>query len=187
MIWAPKAKQENTWPSQATSPKCKRYHKKQPKEVVGEKYSNKYEPKDVLQEHKTFAIKANFYERDKEGTIMCLPKSMHALQKKKECMKVFTLTGFNQFFQMPPCDMDAKRCHELLTTLQEDGACMLSNFEGEPIEVNLTQDIVVKSLRLQEGNHVISSMKLTLGDRMLAFTADNANDSVYALLNNTEI
>ena len=73
---------------------------------------------------------------------------MHALQKKKECMKVFSLTGFDQFFQMPPCDMDAKRCHKLLTLLQEDGTCMLSDFEGEPIELNLTQDIVVEALRL---------------------------------------
>ena len=59
---------------------------------------------------------------------------------------------------------------------------MISDQEGEPIELNLTQDIVVKTLRLQEGNHVISSMKLTSGDRLLVFTTDNANDSVYAAL-----
>ena len=64
---------------------------------------------------------------------------------------------------------------------------MLSDFEGDPIELNLTQDIVVKALQLQEGNHIISSMKLTSGDRMLAFTLDNANDSVHALLHNNDI
>ena len=75
-------------------------------------------------------------------------------------MKVFTIIGFDQFFQMPPCDVDAKRCHELLPTLQEDGTCMLSAFEEEPIELNLTQNIVVKALKLQEGNHIIKNMKL---------------------------
>ena len=64
---------------------------------------------------------------------------------------------------------------------------MLSDFEGEPIELNLTQDIVVKALRLQEGNHVISIMKLTSRDKLLTFTIDNANDSVYASLRKDEI
>ena len=59
---------------------------------------------------------------------------------------------------------------------------MLSDLEGEPIELNLMPDIVVKALRLHEGNHIISSMKLNPGDQLLAFTADNANDSVYAAL-----
>ena len=73
--------------------------------------------REVLRDNDTFVIKATFYGGKKENTIMCLPKSMLALQKQEECMKVFTLTGFDQFFQMPPCDVDAKRCHELLTTL----------------------------------------------------------------------
>ena len=102
-------------------------------------------------------------------------------------MKVFSLTGFGQLFQMPPCDVDARRCHQLLTILREDGTCMLRDFEGEIIELNLTHHIAIKALRLQEGNHVISSMKLTLGDRLLAFTANNAHDSVYASLCNDEI
>ena len=102
-------------------------------------------------------------------------------------MKVFTLTSFDQFFYMPPCVVDARRCHELLTMLQEDGACMLSDLEGEPMKLNLTQDIMVKALRLREGNHVINSMKLTSRDRMVAFIVDNANDSVYALLHNDGI
>ena len=53
---------------------------------------------DVLQDNNTFAIKASFYEPTKEGTIMCLPKSMHALERQRECMQVFSLTGLDQFF-----------------------------------------------------------------------------------------
>ena len=64
-------------------------------------------------------------------------------------MKVFLLIGFDQFFQMPPCDIDARRCHELLMMLQEDGACILSDLEGESIELNLIQGKVFKALRLQ--------------------------------------
>ena len=53
---------------------------------------------EVLQDHDTFAVKASFYGKKKESTIICLPKSMHALQKQKECMKVFNFKGFYQFF-----------------------------------------------------------------------------------------
>ena len=53
---------------------------------------------EVLRDNDTFVVKATFYGGKKENTIMCLPKSMHALQKQKECMKVFTLTGLDQFF-----------------------------------------------------------------------------------------
>ena len=83
---------------------------------------------DVLHNHNTFAFKANFYGKTKECAIMCLPRSMHGLLKENECIKVFTMTSFDQFFQMPPCEVDAKRCHKLLTMLQEDGMCMLSDF-----------------------------------------------------------
>ena len=73
---------------------------------------------------------------------------------------------------MQPCEVDAKQCHKLLTTLQEDVTCMLSDLEGELMELNLMPNIVVKSLILQEVNHIISSMKLNPGDHLLAFTAN---------------
>ena len=43
-------------------------------------------------------------------------------------------------------------------------------------------DIVTRALKIQEENHNISSMKLNPGDWLVAFTVDNANDSVYATL-----
>ena len=53
---------------------------------------------DVLQENNTFAIKVSLYGPTKEGTIMCLSKSMHALQRQRECMQVFSLIGLDQLF-----------------------------------------------------------------------------------------
>ena len=64
---------------------------------------------------------------------------------------------------------------------------MLSDLEGEPMELNLMLDIITRALKIQEGNHNISSMKMNLGDRLIAFTADNANDSVYASLRVDEV
>ena len=59
---------------------------------------------------------------------------------------------------------------------------MLSDLEGELMELNLTSGIVTRVLKIQEGNHNISNMNMNRGDRLIAFTADNANDSVYASL-----
>ena len=59
---------------------------------------------------------------------------------------------------------------------------MLSDLEGEPVELNLMPDIVTRALKIQEGNHNISSMKLNPRDWLVAFIADNVNDSVYATL-----
>ena len=53
---------------------------------------------EVLRDNNTFVVKTTFYGGKKESTFMCLPKSMHALQKQEECMKVFTLTGLDQLF-----------------------------------------------------------------------------------------
>ena len=64
---------------------------------------------------------------------------------------------------------------------------MLSDLEGESMEINLAPHNVVKALRLQEGNHIINSMKLNPRDWLLAFIADNANDSVYAALRVDEV
>ena len=66
--------------------------------------------------------------------------------------------------------------------LQEDGTCMLSDLDGESMELNLTPDIVTRALKIQEGNHNISSMRLNPGDWLVAFTTNNANGSVYAAL-----
>ena len=102
-------------------------------------------------------------------------------------MQVFTLTGLDQFFQMLSCEVDAKRCHKLLMTLQEDGTCMLSDLEGEPMELNLTPHTVTRALKIQEGNYNISSMKMNIGDRLIAFMGDKANKSVYAALRVDEV
>ena len=64
---------------------------------------------------------------------------------------------------------------------------MLSDLEVELKELNLTPDIVTRALKIQEENRNISNMKLTTGDRLLAFTVNNANDSVYSTVHTDEV
>ena len=77
---------------------------------------------EVLVVHNTYAIRANFRDgNDVERTIMYLTASMHSLQTSPDCMRVYERTSFKEFFMLRPCEVDARRVHELLTTLEEEG------------------------------------------------------------------
>ena len=43
---------------------------------------------------------------------------------------------------MKPCEVDALKAHELMTTLQEDGTYQLTHKDGEVVEFNISKDIV---------------------------------------------
>ena len=83
---------------------------------------------------------------------------------------------------MKPCEVDALRVHELMTTFKEDGTCQLTHQGGEIVELNLTKDIITKALRLQEENYSINSMKLRREERLLAFKSDKSHEGVYGNL-----
>lgn len=51
-------------------------------------------------------------------------------QTSEDAMRVFTTVELDEFFTVKPCEVDAKRYYELLTSLQEDGSTMLSDDQG---------------------------------------------------------
>ena len=55
------------------------------------------------------------------------------------------------------------------------------------MELSLMPDIITRALKIQEGNHTISSMKMNTGDWLIAFTGDKGNESVYAALRLDEV
>ena len=97
-------------------------------------------------------------------------------------MRVFELIGFNQFFKMKPCEVDALRVHELMTTLEEDGTSQLTHKDGKVVELNISKDIATKALRLKEGNNPLNPMKLTTMDQSLTFKIDQVSEGVYDAL-----
>ena len=89
--------------------------------------------------HRTYAVKANFMDDGfQEHTIIALPQSFLALQDGPECKQVFELTRFDAFFKLPPCQVDPRRCYELLDTLKDDNTCTVIDKEGEKMEVLIT-------------------------------------------------
>ena len=114
---------------------------------------------------------------------MGLPSSFYELQQvHPECMTMFELIGFDQFFKMKPCEVNTLRVHKLMTSLQEDGTCQLTHKDGEVVDLNLYRDIVTKELKLKEGNNPLSSMKLTDVDRSITFKIDKVGEGFYDVL-----
>ena len=62
---------------------------------------------------------------------MYTAESLYPLQTSLQCTLIYKNTGFDDFFRMKPYEVDAKRAHELITTLEEDGTCTLTGADGE--------------------------------------------------------
>ncbi|MCO5560575.1 hypothetical protein L7F22_014190 [Adiantum nelumboides] len=83
--------------------------------------------------------------------------------------------------------MDSKRCHEFMTTLQEDGRCRLTNKDNEVVEVQITGTIVDKALKIATGNTDIANMKMSKDDKVATFGSTTASEHVYATLTELEV
>ena len=88
---------------------------------------------------------------------------------------------------MKPCEVDAKRAHELITTLEEDGTCTLTSADGELVMANITSDTVVRALKLQEGNYDTSAMKLSQKERLTTFRMDKPGELTYLELKDERV
>ena len=78
--------------------------------------------------------KASFLdEGNNERSVINTAESMHPLQTSPKCTTIYEKTGFEEFFRMKPCEVDARRVHELITTLEENGTCTLTNKDGEQV------------------------------------------------------
>ncbi|MCO5581474.1 hypothetical protein L7F22_035359 [Adiantum nelumboides] len=118
---------------------------------------------------------------------MCLPQSMHRVQMQPALLKQFDQIGFGDFFRQEPCQVDALRVHQLVTTLQEDGTCKMTNQEGHEVELQLSSKIVTDALQLKEGSLMISNMKLSTEERSVAFKADHIIECSYSTLKSQNV
>ena len=81
---------------------------------------------------------------------------VYHMQITDQCMKVFFLIGLQEFFRLKPVEIDARRCHEFLTSLQEDGTCQIIDRDGGKVEFLVDSDMVTRALRLIQGEHNVS-------------------------------
>ncbi len=143
---------------------------------------------EVLQGSNTHVLKTIFMDNEqKQKVVMQVPASMYGLQRNPACMKIFELTGLGDYFRMKPCQVDALRAHELLTTIQDNGTCRLTDKDGEEVECQVSEITVINALKLQEGNNSFSGMKVDGHDKKNLFGTEVANECIYEVLREPRI
>ena len=79
-----------------------------------------------------YVLRQKLHDSEGKATVvMLVPPLLYHLLITEPCMKIFFLTGFQDYFRMKPCEVDARRIHEFMTTLQGNGACILTSKDGE--------------------------------------------------------
>ncbi|MCO5606674.1 hypothetical protein L7F22_060863 [Adiantum nelumboides] len=92
--------------------------------------------------------------RDEEGdniktTIM--PKEIWTLHRRPEVSSAVRAVHLQNFFRLPPWGTDYMRAHELMSSIQYDGKAMITDNDGEKVEVLITKDIINEALHFIPG------------------------------------
>ena len=106
------------------------------------------------------------------------------MQIKDQYMRVFFLTGLQEYFRLKPIEIDARRVHEFLTSLQEDNTCQVTDRDGGKVELLVDSDMVTGALKLIHGEHKVSGLKLSIEEKKTVFKMrdDTSSEMVYGNL-----
>ena len=123
-----------------------------------------------------------FNDKDGITTILLkVPSLVYHLQNTKACTRIFFLTGLQNFFATKPVEIDAKRVHQFLTSIAEDGTCRVSGMDGQMTELRIDGQMVSHAFRFLQGDHKVSTMKLSIEEKRLVFKMqdDSVTEMVY--------
>ena len=82
-----------------------------------------YIDKAALRSAHAYVLRMKFNDKEDVATIVIKIPSLvfHMMQTIEQRMRIFFLTGLQNFFNLKPIQIDAQRVHQLLTSIQEDG------------------------------------------------------------------
>ena len=77
-----------------------------------------------------------------------LPKQIERYLKLQKIQDLLQKVGLRDFLCLPVVAIDIMRITELITTIQSDGTCQITNWDGDEEEVHITKDVICKALRV---------------------------------------
>lgn len=86
---------------------------------------------------------------------MILPDSFFSLQQVKQCMEIFEQVGLDGYFKLEPWGIDFHRAYKLMTSINEDAVVMLTNKEGERVQVQILEALISEALNLPTASQAI--------------------------------
>ena len=124
----------------------------------------------ALRSAHAYVMRMKFNDEEDVATIVIkIPSLVFHMQTIEHCMRIFFLTGLQNFFNLKPIQIDAQRVHQFLTSIQEDGTCRMMGLDGATTSVRIDSDMVTQALKLFQGDHNVSTMKLSLEEKKQVF------------------
>ncbi|MCO5603126.1 hypothetical protein L7F22_057273 [Adiantum nelumboides] len=80
--------------------------------------------------------------------LQLMPKEAYEVATDVEVREANARLGLRRYYEQEPCGIDFQRAYELMSSIKEDGHAMITDPQGEKIEVVITKDIVVEVLKL---------------------------------------
>ena len=139
-------------------------------------------------ENDAYVIKAKFkvLQGQEKIAIMICP-TIHKMKNRVGCMQVFRLVGLERHFHLPPCKVDPKRVHKMMTTLKEYGTFQLTYKDKELVEVRINGPMVSAALLVREGNHQFSNLELENKEKLCLFLSLTASEQTYDVFLHLEV
>ena len=117
-----------------------------------------YVDKETLQAYNLAVFTGSFKASDDAvWTVTILPSEFWQYHKHKDCLELFAKLGLKGFFALPAWGMDVKRCHQLLTTLTNDGEATIDGPDNQPMTVSITEDLIKDALKVNKGTNSLIS------------------------------
>ena len=108
-----------------------------------------YIDKAALRSAHAYVLRMKFNDKEDVATIVIkIPSLVFHMQTIELCMRIFFLTGLQNFFNLKPIQIDAQRVHQFLTSIQEDGTCRMMGLDGATTSVRIDSDMVTQALKL---------------------------------------
>ena len=79
-----------------------------------------------------------------------LPKQIERYLKLQKIRDLLQKVGLREFLCLPAVAIDIMRVTELIKTIQSDGTCQITNWNGEEEEVHITKNVICKALRVSQ-------------------------------------
>lgn len=85
-----------------------------------------------------------------------MPANFQEIAKQPESMNIYKAVGLDGYFKLPPCNIDIKRAHELMTTITEDGLAEITNEADEVVSVPINENTFSEALHFKHGTEDLS-------------------------------
>lgn len=117
-----------------------------------------YVNKEMLHAYNLAVFTGSFKDQDDSTwSITILLEEFWGFHKHIDCTDIFSKVGLAGYFALPPWGMDVRKCSHLLQSHTKEGEATIDGPDNEPMTVNITEEIIRDTLKLEKGDNSLIS------------------------------